>query len=86
MKTERLLNALDEIIIELNKNGKKQSADFFSSRYFKIKDANNNLEPIKELATCRAMAQYADFSITEESKLDKIIDYATVILTEHNEE
>lgn len=26
------------------------------------------------------MAQYANFSITEERKLDKIVDYATAIL------
>lgn len=29
MKTENLLNVLNEIIIELKNNGKKQSADFF---------------------------------------------------------
>ncbi|MDE9612436.1 hypothetical protein NFK58_15830 [Citrobacter portucalensis] len=80
MKTENLLNVLNEIIIELKNNGKKQSADFFSLRYNNIKNLNNHLESIEELSTCRAMAQYANFSITEERKLDKIVDYATAIL------
>lgn len=80
MKTENLLNALDEIIIELKINGKKQSANFFFLRYKGIKDSSNGLEYVKELATCRAMAQYANFSIVEERKLDKVVDCAINIL------
>ncbi|MBN6046608.1 hypothetical protein JYK13_21775 [Citrobacter sp. ku-bf4] len=83
MKTKNLLNALDEIIIELKNNGKIQSANFFLLRYENIKNLNNHLESIKELSTCRAMAQYANFSIAEENKLDKIVDYATAILAEY---
>lgn len=79
MKTENLLNVLNEIIIEL-KNNKKTVCWFFSLRYNNIKKLNNHLESIEELSTCRAMAQYANFSITEERKLDKIVDYATAIL------
>lgn len=82
MKIESLLNVLNEIVIELKNNEKKQSADFFSLRYDNIKNLNNHLESIKELSTCRAMAQYANFSITEEKILDKIVDYATAILAE----
>ncbi|EDV5312496.1 hypothetical protein RM843_001016 [Salmonella enterica] len=67
LKTKNLLNALDEIIIELKNNGKKQSANFSLLRYENIKNLNNHLESIKELSTCRAMAQYANFSIAEEN-------------------
>ncbi|ECG8592420.1 hypothetical protein FNI11_22305 [Salmonella enterica subsp. salamae] len=83
MKTENLLNVLNEIIIELKSTGKKQSADFFSLRYDNIKSLNNHLEAIEELSTCRAMAQYANFSITVGNKLDKIVSYATTILSEY---
>lgn len=83
MKIESLLNVLNEIVIELKNNGKKQSADFFSLRHENIKNLNKHLESIKELSTCRVMAQYANFSITEEKILGKIVDYATAILAEY---
>ena len=83
MKIEYLLCALDEMVIELTKNGRKCSADFFSLKYRNIKSSVNCLESIKELSTSRSMAQYANFSIEEEEKLNEIVSLATDILTEH---
>lgn len=81
MNTENLLSVLDEMILEL-KNNKKQST-YFSLRHDNIKNLTDYLESIKELSTCRAMAQYANFSVTEEEKLDKIVESATAILAEY---
>lgn len=83
MKTKKLLDALNEIIIELRSSGKKNAVDYFTLRYNNIKKSNNPLESIKELSTCRAMAQYAGFSITEENNLDKIVAYAVELLKDH---
>lgn len=60
----------------------KNAADYFTLRYENIKTSNNHLESIKELSTCRAIAQYANFSISEENKLDKIVTYAVELLKE----
>ncbi|WP_318363486.1 hypothetical protein [Enterobacter sp.] len=84
MITENLLNSLNELIAALNNSNKKSSADFFMLRYEAIKKSNNALESIKELSTCRAMAQYANFALAEESKLDTVVDCAIDILKKHN--
>lgn len=80
MKIEILLNALDEMIVILNSSGKKESADFFSLKYSNIKNSQNPLKFIEELSKCRAMAQYANFSLVEENKLDSIIELTVDIL------
>lgn len=83
MKIENLLNAINELIVELNNSGKKASADFFMLKYEAIKKQNDALESIKELSMCRAMAQYANFSLAEESKLDTVVECAIDILKKH---
>ncbi|MDX5631090.1 MULTISPECIES: hypothetical protein [unclassified Brenneria] len=78
MNFNSLLLSLEKIITELNKNGKTQSASFFISRYeeIKMKGSHVSREVIKELSTCRAMSQYANFSIKEEKLLDNVVDDA----------
>ncbi|OAT34696.1 hypothetical protein M975_0074 [Buttiauxella brennerae ATCC 51605] len=82
MKTDKLLDALNELIIELQNNKKQQSADFFLLRHNNIQTLNNHMESIKELSTCRAMAQYGNFSAVEENNLDRVVHYAIAILNE----
>lgn len=82
MKIDNLLSALDEMVIELKNGGKKSSADYFTLKYNILKTSDNHLETIKELSTCRSMAQYANFSTAEENKLDKIVACCLYILKE----
>lgn len=85
-KMSELLKSLSEISAELRKTGKIDSAEFFSSRERIIGDAGSAPRAVKdavqELATCRAMAQYADFSLTEERLLDVVVSQAAARLPE----
>jgi len=80
-----LLKSLGEISAELRKTGKIESAEFFSSRGRIIGDASSApravKDAIKELATCRAIAQYADFSMSEERLLETVVTDATACLS-----
>ena len=86
-KMSELLKSLTEISAELRKTGKVESAEFFSSRGRIIGDAGSApsavADAIQELATCRAMAQYADFSLTEERLLETVVTDATACLSGH---
>lgn len=82
MKVENLLVSLSELVTHLYEGGKDDSANFFSH---KIKQINNSLEDkqkldliIQELMTCKAIAQYANFSLSEEKYLAKVIDDAII--------
>lgn len=80
-----LLKSLSEICAELRRTAKIESAEFFSSRWRIIGDANNAppvvKDAIQELATCRPMAQYADFSMAEERLLEVVVSDATACLS-----
>ena len=76
-----LIKSLQRIISELNGNGKKESALFFTVRYNEIIMHGDKVssEIIDTLSTCRAMSQYANFSLLEESLLDNVVNDAVVV-------
>lgn len=76
-----LINSLEKIISELSANGKSESALFFTIRYNEIVKNGDKVpfEIIEMLSTCRAMAQYANFSQKEEALLDDVVDNAIEI-------
>ncbi|WP_143189414.1 hypothetical protein [Paraburkholderia lycopersici] len=81
-----LLNCLDEIYDELVKSGKIDSAQFFLKHRVEIdkmrNDPNKLKDVIRDLTTCRAMAQYANFSLKEEALLDEVVSSSSACL--HN--
>ena len=80
MSLELLIRHLHSLSSELEKSGKKDAAKFFSERRDVIANSEVHSRKVrttlKELKTCRAMAQYGDFSFTEEEILDKVVDEA----------
>jgi hypothetical protein len=76
-----LIKSLERIISELNGNGKRESALFFTVRYNEIIKYGDKVpsEIIDTLSTCRAMSQYANFSLLEESLLDDVVNDAIVV-------
>jgi len=76
-----LMRSLEKIIVELNANGKIESAIFFTIRYNEIIKYGDDfsLEIVETLSTCRAMSQYANFSQKEEMLLDDVVDSAIAI-------
>lgn len=82
MNIDHLLNKIEILIATLKKDGKTQSAKFFLEQYEKIKTQKEDLhkDALERLSTCRAMAQYANFSINEENILGDIILYANELL------
>lgn len=84
-KMSELLKSLSNLSAELRKTGKIESAEFFSCRERIIEDRNSTpnavKDAIRELTTCRAMAQYADFSLTEEGLLEIVVSDATACLS-----
>jgi len=83
-KMSELLKSLRKISAELRKTEKIESAAFFSSRGEIIGDPGSAPRAVKdviqELVTCRAMAQYADFSLTEERLLEMVVSDAMACL------
>lgn len=79
-----LLSSLSLLIDCLNKNNKKQSANFFIARLKNIVDSESDLihikSTLKELSTCRAMSQYAGFTLVEEALLNDVVDNALRIM------
>ncbi|MCS2161236.1 hypothetical protein MUU47_08890 [Scandinavium sp. H11S7] len=73
-----LLSSLSLLIDCLNKNNKKQSANFFIARLKDIADSESDLihikSTLKELSTCRAMSQYTGFTLAEEALLNDVVD------------
>jgi hypothetical protein len=77
MSENLLLVYLDDLSLQLLNSGKKDAAIFFSERRDIIRRLGlNNLdvkEVLKELTTCRAMAQYGNFSMSEEKLLEQVV-------------
>nr|WP_071819520.1 hypothetical protein [Erwinia sp. Ejp617] len=82
MSIDNLLLSLEKIISELNKSGKIQSRSFFISHYDAIKASARGIpqDAIRELSTCRAMAQYADFTYKEEELLNSVVNNAIALI------
>lgn len=78
MNLNNLKKVLEQIIFELNANGKHESANFFQTRYDLIIKLEDKIpfEIVESLSTCRAMSQYANFPLREEKLLDDIVNYA----------
>lgn len=80
-----LLTSLDKTSAELRKTGKMDSAEFFVRRREIIADATSARNVVmgatKELTTCRAMAQYSDFSVAEEGLVDAVVSNAIAHLS-----
>lgn len=76
-----LIKSLEGIISELNANGKRESALFFTVRYNEIIKHGEKLpsEIVDALLTCRAMSQYDNFSQLEESLLDNVVTDAIAV-------
>lgn len=51
---------------------------FFQTRYDQIINFGDKIpfEVVESLSTCRAMSQYANFSLREEKLLDDVVNYA----------
>lgn len=74
---EMLAVELKHIIILLKKSGNMEPVRYFETKLQEInRDAKESAHAIRELSGCRAMSQYADFSITEESQLNKVVEIA----------
>ncbi|AOR63365.1 hypothetical protein [Pectobacterium wasabiae] len=75
--SNELIISFENLIIELNNNGKNENASFFIDKLVKLKDMNlslnNKIKTMEELSRCRAMAQYANFSYYEENMLSDLI-------------
>ncbi len=80
MNIQDLLSSLEKLIAELNKTGKHQSAFFIIDRYNSIKGSVINYDAVKELSTCRAMAQYDDFTYEDEELLNCVINNAIAVI------
>ncbi|MFY0403629.1 hypothetical protein V8Z79_03380 [Pantoea dispersa] len=80
MNIQDLLSSLEKLIAELKKTGKYQSALFFIDRYNSIKGNVINYDAVKELSTCRAMAQYGDFTYKEEELLNGVVNNAIAVI------
>ncbi|MGP3591500.1 hypothetical protein [Vagococcus sp. WN89Y] len=76
-----LLLALESIVSELKRSGNNESASFFLLRYDELKRHSDKIPQkiIEELTTCRAMSQYANFTLKEEELLDIVVDNAIAI-------
>ncbi|WP_338522063.1 hypothetical protein NUH87_17725 [Pseudomonas batumici] len=79
MSLSTLLTALDTLIAQLQKS-RNESAQFFIDKAAELKAASagsgDAREALKRLSTCRAMAQYGNFSYTEENLLEAVVDAA----------
>ncbi|NWB96073.1 hypothetical protein HX882_09245 [Pseudomonas gingeri] len=80
MPLTALLSALDTLIAQLQKS-RNESADFFIGKAAELRAGSSGVgEALERLSTCRAMAQYGNFSYTEESQLEVVVDAAAACL------
>ncbi|MDU8360014.1 hypothetical protein [Pseudomonas syringae group sp. J309-1] len=71
-----LLAALDKLILALKSTGKMGPADFFSKKSVELQAAVTADAAIQELSTCSAIAQYGDFTFSEERLLEEVVEAA----------
>ncbi|MGP0013748.1 MULTISPECIES: hypothetical protein [Pseudomonas] len=79
MPLNALLTALDMLIAQLQKS-RNESAPFFIDKAAELRAAGDIREALERLSTCRAMAQYGNFSYIEESQLEVVVDAAAACL------
>lgn len=73
-----LIKSLNNLISELNDNGKREAALFFSVRYDELLKLREKVLPetIKTLSTCMSISQYANFTEKEERLLVDVVNEA----------
>ncbi|WP_191490220.1 hypothetical protein [Pseudomonas sp. FEN] len=70
-----LSTELDTLIAQLQKS-RNESAQFFIDKAAELRAASDTREALERLSTCRAMAQYGNFSHAEENQLEAVVDAA----------
>ncbi|MCQ3001625.1 hypothetical protein NLO98_17885 [Pseudomonas syringae] len=75
-KTPDLPAALDELILALKSTGKIGPADFFAKKSIELQATATADAAIQELSTCSAIAQYGDFTFSEERLLEEVVEAA----------
>ncbi|MPQ65267.1 MULTISPECIES: hypothetical protein [unclassified Pseudomonas] len=78
-QVRQLSTALGTLIAQLQKS-RNESAQFFIDKTAELRAAGDVREALEQLSTCRAMAQYGNFSYTEESQLEGVVDAADACL------
>ncbi|MGA8137599.1 MULTISPECIES: hypothetical protein [Pseudomonas] len=78
-QVRQLSTALGTLIAQLQKS-RNESAQFFIDKAAELRAAGDVREALEQLSTCRAMAQYGNFSYTEESQLEGVVDAAAACL------
>ena len=77
MSLDLLIQYLGSLSSELSKSGKKDTAMFFTERCNILEnsgiDSCDAKDALTELTTCRAIAQYGNFSFKEEEILDRVV-------------
>lgn len=74
-----LVTALQDLIAQLQHGGRARSAEFFLQHHAALSQHGmqpDSREILQQLASCSAMAQYADFSFAEEKLLHAVVDLA----------
>lgn len=75
-KNPDLPAALDELILALKNTGKIGPADFFAKKSIELQEGFNADAAIEELSACSAIAQYGDFTFSEERLLEEVVEAA----------
>ncbi|WP_320711957.1 hypothetical protein, partial [Enterobacter cloacae] len=80
-RLNNLVNALQQIILELSANGKNESAAFFQTHYDMIIKSGYtvSVEVLEILSNCMSMSQYANFSLRENQLLGNIVNNAIAV-------
>ncbi|PHN24087.1 hypothetical protein AO242_27765 [Pseudomonas sp. ICMP 561] len=68
--------ALDELILALKSTGKIGPANFFAKKSVELQATVTADAAIQELSTCSAIAQYGDFTFSEERLLEEVVEAA----------
>lgn len=71
-----LLAALDKLILALKSTGKMEPAEFFAKKSIELGAGDTADAAIQELSTCSAIAQYGDFTFSEERLLEEVVEAA----------
>ncbi|MCD5975472.1 hypothetical protein [Pseudomonas quasicaspiana] len=75
-KASELLAALDKLILALRSKGKMGPAEFFAKKSIELQATVTADAAIQELSTCSAIAQYGDFTFSEERLLEEVVEAA----------
>lgn len=76
-ETSELLVALDKLILSLKSTGKTGPAQFFAKKSIELQAGGTADAAIQGLSTCIAIAQYGDFTFSEERLLEAVVEVAS---------